>query len=223
MLNDRQRVLAAKLVGILTQQFQIRLVVVIMLAIGEGNGIQDKMIMQAIGVEVCGDNHLKAVAPHFLRQLHADFVRLFRRDLALAETLKAVIANDVALVLKLTLDDLHFFPRRGRVAVHAGHKELLFRLVVIGRVLHDVAERLPFRFGVFWIVRKTLNKSILAPLNGVSSRRGIDGFAFIQRVPCLVRIGGVSQRTIEPSAHVPYFTDCHCITSPAASGTACLH
>ena len=31
--------------------------------------------------------------------------------------------------------------------------------------------------------RETLNKSIQAPLNGVSSRRGIDGCAFIQRFP----------------------------------------
>ena len=113
--------------------------------------------MQATCVQVRCDNHLETVAPHFLRQLHADFVCLFRRDFSLAETLETVITDDLALVLKLTLDDLHFLTRRGRVAVDTRHKELLLGLVAVGRVLHDVAERLPFRFGVLWIVRKTLS------------------------------------------------------------------
>ena len=60
------------------------------------------MAVDMLLVEVGGDDDLKAVAPHFLCQLHADFVGKLRCDLLRLEALVAV-PSDVAVRLSVTL------------------------------------------------------------------------------------------------------------------------
>ena len=60
------------------------------------------MAVQMFLVQMGGDDDLKTVAPHFLCQLHADFVGKLRRDLL---RLKALISvpSDIAVRLSVTL------------------------------------------------------------------------------------------------------------------------
>jgi len=46
--------------------------------------------------------------------------------------------------------------------------------------------------------RETLNKSILAPLRHGFSRRGIDGYAFIQRIPSTATQRQTAKATYDP-------------------------
>ena len=48
------------------------------------------MIMQIIRVHMGGNQHLKALAPNFAGQRHADLMALLRGDLALTEALVGV-------------------------------------------------------------------------------------------------------------------------------------
>lgn len=101
-----------------------------------------KVIMQALGVEVGGNNDLKSVAPHSLGKSNPDLVRLFWRDLARLEALESVITDNLASVVPLGFRNHHFISCGSRVAVYARDKETLFGLILIGGVLHYIDHRL---------------------------------------------------------------------------------
>ena len=61
--NDGQAMLAAKFVRYAPHLGIGFLVVVIAQAVGKGHGVDDKMIMDALRIEVRRHDHLKAVAP----------------------------------------------------------------------------------------------------------------------------------------------------------------
>jgi len=71
-----------------------------------------KILVQVIGVQVCGDDHLEAVAPHTPRRFNPDLMRLLRRDLARREALIAVIGDDLAALSVFALDSHHLLIRR---------------------------------------------------------------------------------------------------------------
>ena len=50
LLNDGQGILTAKRIGTLTQEPQVFFVIVIMLSVHKGNRIDDKVVMQALGI-----------------------------------------------------------------------------------------------------------------------------------------------------------------------------
>ena len=60
------------------------------------------MAVQVFLIQMGGDDDFKAVAPHLLCQLHADFVGELRCDLLRLEALVAV-PSDVAIRLSVTL------------------------------------------------------------------------------------------------------------------------
>ena len=142
VFNNGQSILTAKLIGVLTKQAQICLVVVIVLAVRKGNGVYYKVVMQALGVEVGGNNDLKSVAPHSLGKSNPDLVRLFWRDLARLEALESVITDNLASVVPLGFSNHHFISCGSRVAVYARDKETLFGLILIGGILHYIDHRL---------------------------------------------------------------------------------
>ena len=96
------------------------------------------MVMQALGVEVSGNNDLKSVAPHSLGKSNPDLVRLLWRDLARLEALETVITDNLACIVPLGFGNHHFISCGSRVAVYTRDKETLFGLILIGSVLHYI-------------------------------------------------------------------------------------
>ena len=142
VFDNRQSILTAKLIGVLTKKPQVCFVVVIVLAVRKGNGVYYKVVMKTLGVEMGGNNDLKSVAPHSLGKFDPDLVRLLWRDLARLEALEAVITDNLACVVPLVFGNHHFISGGSRVAVYARDKETLFGLILIGSVLHYIDHRL---------------------------------------------------------------------------------
>ena len=109
------------------------------------------MVMQAVGIQVCGNDYLKSVAPHLLSKLYADLVRLFWRNLAVLKALEAVITDNLAFIVPLRFCNHHFISGGGRVAVYARDKITLLGLILVGGVFHYIDHSLQVRFGVFGI------------------------------------------------------------------------
>ena len=78
--------------------------------------------MQAVGIQVCGNDYLKSVAPHLLSKFYADLVRLLWRDFARLEALEAVITDNLACIVPLSFSNHHFISGGSRVAVYARDK-----------------------------------------------------------------------------------------------------
>lgn len=75
---------------------------VVLATVLEGYGVDTKMVMQMLLVQMGRNNDLKPVAPHLLCQHHAQCVTLLRRDLSGLEALIAVPCN-VAVLLTIAL------------------------------------------------------------------------------------------------------------------------
>ena len=151
VFNDGQSILTAKLIGTLAQKPQVCFVVVVMPAVRERYGVYDKVVMQAVGIQVCGNDYLKSVAPHLLSKFYADLVRLLWRDLAVLKALEAVIADNLAFIVPLRFCNHHFISGGGRVAVYARDKITLLGLILVGGVFHYIDHSLQIRFGVFGV------------------------------------------------------------------------
>ena len=105
--------------------------------------------MQAVGIQVGGNDDLKSVAPHSLGKFNADLVSLLWRNLTVLEALEAVIADNLTRVAPSRFRNHHFISGGGRVTVYACDKETLLGLILIGSVLHYIDHRLQVGFGVF--------------------------------------------------------------------------
>ena len=77
---------------------------------------------QIVRVHVCGDQHLKSLAPDLACQRHADFVALLRGNLSLAEALVGVERHHAVCFTKAFLYSPHIFPRMICPAMDAGDK-----------------------------------------------------------------------------------------------------
>ena len=133
----------------LAEQPQVFLVVVVVPAVRKGDGVDNKVVVQAFRVQMRRHDYLKPFSPHLLRQLHADLMGNLWRDLACLKTLEAVIADNLTRVIPLCFGNHHLVPCGGRVAVHTRDEKLLLSLVAVGGVLHHIAHRLQVRFGIF--------------------------------------------------------------------------
>ena len=101
LFNDGQAIFPAQPVGDFHHSLSLGLGIVVLAAVPKRNGIKAEVTVDMLLVEVGGDDDLKAVAPHFLCQLHADFVGKLRRDLLRFETLIPV-PSDIAVRLSVT-------------------------------------------------------------------------------------------------------------------------
>ena len=85
---------------------------------------------QIIRVHVCGDQHLKSLAPDLAGQCHADLMALLRGNLSLAEALVGVERHHAVCFTKAFLYSPHIFPRMICPAMDAGDE--LGALVQLG-------------------------------------------------------------------------------------------
>ena len=131
MLDHRQSVFPAKLVGNRLHLVIVPLGAVVLDAVRKGYGVDDKVIVQMIFfVKVGGDDHLIAVAPKPGRQLYADLMRQLRRGLSGGKGLIAVIGHRAVLLAEPFLHRQHFVTGGGGRAVDARH-EAVERCVVL--------------------------------------------------------------------------------------------
>ena len=151
VFDDRQGILTAKLIGTLTEQPQICFVVVVVHTVRKRNRVHDKVIMQAVGIQVGGNDDLKSVAPHSLGKFNADLVSLLWRNLTVLEALKAVVTDNLTRIVPLDFGNHHFISGGGRVAIYTCDKETLLGLILISSVLHYIDHRLQVGFGVFGV------------------------------------------------------------------------
>ena len=78
--------------------------------------------MQIIRIHVCGNQHLKPLAPDLAGQRHADLVALLRGDLPFAETLVGMERHHAVCLTQALLSNQHIFPRMVCPAMDAGDK-----------------------------------------------------------------------------------------------------
>ena len=102
---------------------------------------------QIIRVHVCGDQHLKALAPDLACQCHADLMTLLRGDLPFAETLVGMERHHAVCFTKAFLYGSHILPRMVCPAMDAGDK--LGALVQLG-------------LGIIFCIVQRLGKSIVS-------------------------------------------------------------
>lgn len=93
----------------------------VLFAIHIGHRVDDKVVVQAVGVHVGGHQHLETSAPHLPGQLHPDGVALFRGYLAGLETLVGVHRHHALGLAELPLHRLHIRPGGFGAAVDAAH------------------------------------------------------------------------------------------------------
>ena len=98
---------------------------------------------------MCGDQHLKPLAPDLAGQRHADFVALLRSNLPFAETLVGMERHHAVCFTKAFLYSPHIFPRMICPAMDAGDE--LGALVQLG-------------LGIVLCVVQRLGKSIVSGL-----------------------------------------------------------
>ena len=110
---------------------------------------------------MCGDQHLKSLAPDLAGQCHADLMALLRGDLALAEALVGVERHRAVCFTKAFLYSPHIFPRMICPAMDAGDelgalvqlglgivlcvvqrlgKSIVFGFVRVGRIVKDALQ-----------------------------------------------------------------------------------
>ena len=114
-------------------------------AVHERDCVQNEVVVQVIGmIQMCGHDHLIAVAPESLRQLHADFVGDLRCGLAGGEALIPMIRHGAVLFAVLLLYGQHLLAGGAGVAVDTGYEALQhlvafgLRFLIIDRVLDHI-------------------------------------------------------------------------------------
>ncbi len=119
------------------------------------------MVMQIIRIHVCGNQHLKPLAPDLAGQCHANFVALLRSNLPFAETLVGMDRHHAVCFTKALLYNPHIFPRMICPAMDAGDKlgalvqlclgivlcivqrlgkSIVFGFVRVGRIVKDALQ-----------------------------------------------------------------------------------
>ena len=160
--NDGQAVVFTVIVRVLPKTMQLSLGVVVLLSVYEGDGIEDKVIVEMLLVQMCGDDDLKAIAPHGLCGHYADLVTELRGDLAGLKALVAVPCDKTVCLAKLLFGQNHL-PHGGLSGAVDGSDILTVcrRLGALG-IPGGVPEILQIRDGtglvrVFSIVDHVLN------------------------------------------------------------------
>lgn len=161
LLHYRQAVLPAQLVGCCPELGILAAALLVFLAVHIRHRIDDKVVVQIIRIHVCGDQHLKALAPNFAGQRHSDLMALLWGYLTLAETLVGVERHHAVCFTKTFLYGPHILPRMIYSAMDAGDelgalvqpglgivlrivqrlgKGIVFGLVRVGRVVKDALQ-----------------------------------------------------------------------------------
>lgn len=145
-----QSMLPAEAVRDLPHLAIVRLAIVELVAVPEGNGIDYKVVVVNPCVAVGRHNHLKPSPPELLRKLYTDGMGRLRIDLPRLEGLIAVVAKP-AVVLPPQLFRINEIPGGGLLpAVQTGYIRPALRLRIVGGVFqHSVDD---VHGGVFAVV-----------------------------------------------------------------------
>ena len=169
ILNDGQPVFPAKPVGDFHHSLSLGVGVVIFAAVPKRNGVEAKVTVDMLLVEVGGDDDLKAVAPHFLCQLYANLVGKLRCEFLRFEALIPV-PSDIAVGLSVALLGQNHLPQSSFLqAVEGGDILALLRslrALDIGKHIIEVLQLRCFRlrlFGVFYIVDEVFQPTLDMP------------------------------------------------------------
>ena len=172
MFYDRKGIFPAQLIGALAKQSKIGFVVVVMFPVHKRDRVHNKVIVQAVRIQMGSNDYLKPVAPHPLGKSDSDFVCLFGCNLSRFKTLEPVIADDLTFIIPLCFGDHHFLSGRSRITVDTRDKKTLLRLILIGRIFHHIHQSLKvcFRiigigslFRVFGIVNRVVKSAPYIP------------------------------------------------------------
>jgi hypothetical protein len=123
----------------------------------EGYGIDHKMIVYVLGIEMGGNEYLVFIAPHASCCFHAYSVSFLGRDLFSIEALKPVITGIPAELAISFLCSRHPLIRLLPRAVESGYVHELIRLAGIGGIAYYLFE----------IVRHILGSYGLLGIDGV--------------------------------------------------------
>ena len=107
-LNDRFASLGADSIGDFSQLQAVADTVAEFLPVCKGNAIDYEMVVNIIGIEMRGDDHLVFCAPHHSSGFHADLMRFFGCDLSLGKALVSVIGDILSALTETALDGDHF-------------------------------------------------------------------------------------------------------------------
>lgn len=118
-LYHRQSLGPAEGIGSAAQFPVLAAALLVLFAIHIGHCVDDKVVVQAVGVHVGGHQHLETPAPHLSGQLHPDGVALFRGYLAGLETLVGVHRHHALGLAELPLHRPHIRPGGFGAAMNA--------------------------------------------------------------------------------------------------------
>ena len=137
--NNREPVLGTQLVRQAAKLIVDPLAAVELLAVPHVHRVDDQVVVVGAGVEVGGDQHLVAVAPHAPGQFHAQLMTELRADLTGLEALVSVVGHVPIGLAEARLHGLHLPEGAAGGAVDAGDVQgllfALFGLLGIGRVV----------------------------------------------------------------------------------------
>ena len=100
--NNRKTIFLAQPIRCIPQTLLLLLGVVVLAAVTKGYGIESKVIMDVVFIQMRGDHNLEPIAPHFLCQLNTDLMSQLRFHFAYLEALIAVPC-DIVIVLTVLL------------------------------------------------------------------------------------------------------------------------
>ena len=140
VLYHGQSVFQADLIGNMAEVPPRFLLVLDSLSVLERNRVDNKVAVQVVGVQVCGDKHLKSVAPHLLSKLHSDLLGKLRRDVGFLEAEIAVVGLDAVRLVELLFDSDKLLTGNRRCAVDALTEKLLFGFLSILGVVDHISE-----------------------------------------------------------------------------------
>ena len=137
-----QSVLLADTVGDLTE-FEPRLFISPqMLTVYKGNGIDNKVAVQVLGIQMCRNNYLKAFAPNLFGKFHSDMLRHLRRNIGFLKAQISVIGLYALRLLVLLLDRYKLVTGNRHITVDSLHIKFPFRLFFVFRISQHIGKRL---------------------------------------------------------------------------------
>ena len=111
--------------------------------------IDNEVVVQIVRVHVCGDQHLKSLAPDLACQRHADLMALLWGDFPLAEALVSVECHHAVCFTKALLHRPHILPRMIYPAMDAGDELgalVQLSLGIVLRIVQRLGKSIVFGF-----------------------------------------------------------------------------
>lgn len=120
-------------------------------SVHKGNGVDNKVAMQMLCIQVRCHNHLKPLAPHHVCKLYSNLLRLLRRDLIFLKAQITVIGLNPIRLVVLLLNRNKLVTGGRHIAVDTLAEKFPFGFFFVLRIGKNIFECLIFFLGVFGI------------------------------------------------------------------------